>query len=60
MGICPRQAAMAMAMSPFCFLWVKTVPSEEGSASCGVLAGLILSVIAISSVNYAFFLETTA
>ena len=38
-------------MSRFCFLRVKTVPSEEDSASCGVLAGLIKSLIAVSYVN---------
>ena len=52
MGVCPGQAPMAM--SPFCLLRVKTVPSEEDSASCEVLAGLIQSLIAVSSANYAF------
>ena len=52
MGICPGQAPMTM--SPFCLLWVKTVPPEEDSASGGVLAGQIQSLIAISSVSYAF------
>ena len=52
MGICPGQAPMTM--SSFCLFRVKTVPSEEDSASCEVLAGLIQSVIAISSAHYAF------
>ena len=51
MGICPGQALMTM--SSFCLLRVKTVPSEEDSASCEVLAGLIQSLIAVSSANYA-------
>ena len=51
MGICPGQASMTM--SSFCLLRVKTVPSEEDSASCEVLAGLIKSLIAVSSANYA-------
>ena len=55
MGICPRQ--VPIALSPFCLLRVKTVPSEEDFASRGVLAGLIQSVIAISSVNYALSLD---
>ena len=50
MGIWPGQAPIAM--SPFCLLRIKSVPSEEDSAPCGVLAGLIQSVIAISSVKY--------
>ena len=50
MGICPGQALMTM--SSFCLLVVKTVPSEEDSASCEVLAGLIQSLIAVSSANY--------
>ena len=57
MGICPGQAPMAM--SPFCLLRVRNVPSEEDSASCEVLAGLIQSVIAISSAHYAFFSKPT-
>ena len=52
MGICPGQAPMTM--SSFCLFRVKTVPSEEDSASCEVLAGLIQSLIAVSSANYAF------
>ena len=52
MGICPGQAPMTM--SPFCLLRVKTVPSQEDSAACEVLAGLIQSLIAVSSANYAF------
>ena len=52
MGICPGQAPINM--SPFCLLQVKTVPSEEDSASCEVLAGMIQSLIAVSSANYAF------
>ena len=42
-----------MTMSLFCLLRVKTVPSEEDSASCEVLAGLIQSLIAVNTVNYA-------
>ena len=57
MGICPGQAPMTM--SSFCLLRVKTVPSEEDSASCEVLAGLIQSVIAISNANYAFSSKPT-
>ena len=57
MGICPGQAPMAM--SPFCLLRVRNVPSEEDSASCEVLAGLIQSVIAISSAHYAFSSKST-
>ena len=52
MGTCPGQASMTM--SSFCLLRVKTVPSEEDSASCEVLAGLIQFLIAVSSANYAF------
>ena len=52
MGICPGQAPMTM--SSFIFFRVKTVPSEEDSASCEVLAGLIQSLIAIIIANYAF------
>ena len=52
MGICPGQAPMTMGS--FCLFRVKTVPSEENSASCEVLAGLIQSVIAVSSATYAF------
>ena len=51
MGICPGQAPMTM--SSFCHLRVKTVPSEEDSASFEALAGLIQSLIAVSSSNYA-------
>ena len=50
-GICQGHALIAM--SPFCLLRVKTVPSEEDSASCAELAGLIQSLIAVSNVNYA-------
>ena len=57
MGICPGQAPMAM--SPFCLLRVRNVPSEEDSASCEVLAGLIQSVIAINSAHYAFSSKPT-
>ena len=57
MGICPGQAPMAM--SPFCLLRVRNVPSEEDSASCEVLAGLIQSVIVISSAHYAFSSKPT-
>ena len=53
MGICPRQAPMTM--SSFCLLRVKTLPSEEDSASCEVLACLVQSLIAVSSANYALF-----
>ena len=52
MGICPGQAPMTM--SSFCLFRVETVPSEEDSASREVLAGLIQSLIAVSSANYAF------
>ena len=52
MGICPGQAPMTM--SSFCLFRVKTVPSEEDSASCEVLAGLIQSLIAVSR---RFFLQ---
>ena len=52
MGICPGQAPMTM--SSFCLFRVKTVLSEEVSASCEVLVGLIQSLIAVSSANYAF------
>ena len=48
-----------MTMSSFCLFRVKTVPSEEDSASCEVLAGLIQSVIAISSAHYAFSSKST-
>ena len=51
MGVCPGQAPMTM--SSFCLLRVKTVPSEADSASCEVLAGLMQSLIAVSSANYA-------
>ena len=53
MDICPGQALMTM--SSFCLLRVKTVPSEEDSSSCEVLAGLIQSLVAVSSANYALF-----
>ena len=52
MGICPGQAPMTM--SSFCLFRVKTVQSEEDSASCEVLAGLIQPLIAVSSANYVF------
>ena len=55
MGICPGQAPMTIG--PFCLLWVNVVPSEEDSASYGVLADLIQSFIAIGSVNYTFALK---
>ena len=55
MGICPGQAPMTM--SSFILLRVKTVPSEEDSTSCEVLAGLIQSLIAVSSANYALSSE---
>ena len=48
MGIRPGQAPITM--SSFCLLRVETVPSEEDSASCEVHAGLIQSLIAVSSV----------
>ena len=51
MGICPGQAPIVV--SPFCLLRMKPVPSEEDSTPCGVLAGLIQSLIAVSNVNYA-------
>ena len=47
MGICPGQ--VLIALDPFCLLWVKIVPSEEDSASCGALADLFQSVTAIHS-----------
>ena len=53
MGICPGQAPMTM--SSFCLFRVKTVPSEEDSASCEVLAGLIQCLTAVSSAIYASF-----
>ena len=43
-----------MTMSSFCLFRVRTVPSEEDSASSEVLAGLIQSLIAVSGANYAF------
>ena len=52
MGVCPGQAPIAIG--PFCLLLVKVVPSEEDSASCGVLVDIFQSVIAIHSANYAF------
>ena len=55
MGMCPGQAPMTIG--PFCLLRVKVVPSEEDSASSGVLADLIQSFIAIGSVNYPFSLK---
>ena len=58
MGLCPGQAPMTM--SSFCRFRVKTVPSEEDSASCEVLAGLFQSLIAISNANCAFFFGTNA
>ena len=51
MNICSGQAPMTV--SSFCLLRVKTVPSEEVSASFEVFAGLIQSLIAVSSANYA-------
>ena len=61
MGICPGQAPMTM--SPFYLLRVTSVPSEEDSASCEVLAFnplKIQTLISVCSANYAFFLETIA
>ena len=55
MGMCPGQAPMTIG--PICLLRVEVVPSEEDSASCGVLADLVQSFIAIGSVNYTFALE---
>ena len=55
MGVCPGQAPMAI--DPFCLLRVRPVPSEEDSASCGVLADFFQSVTAIYSVIYAFLLK---
>ena len=52
MGICPGQAPMTV--SSFCRFRVKTDPSEEDSASCKVVAGLIQSLIAVRSANDAF------
>ena len=53
MGFCPGQAPMTM--SPICLIRVKTVPSEEDGASCGVLVDLVQSLFA--SVNYDFLLN---
>ena len=55
MGVCPGQAPMTRG--PLCLLRVKVVSSEEDSASCGVLADLIQSFIAIGNVNYTFALK---
>ena len=52
MGVYLGQAPMTL--SPFCLLRVKPVQSQEDSASCEVLAGLIQSLIAVSIANYAF------
>ena len=52
MGMCPGQAPMTIG--PLCLLRVKTVQSQENSASCGVLADLIQYFISIGSVNYTF------
>ena len=52
MGVCPGQAPITI--DPFCLLRVQDVPSEEDSASCGVLADLFLCVTGIHSANYAF------
>ena len=52
MGDCPGQAPITI--DPFRQLRVKVVPSEEDSASCGVLADFFQSVTAIHSANYAF------
>ena len=57
MGICPGRAPIGI--DPFCLLRVKVVPSEEDSASCGVLVDLLQSVTAIHSANYAFSVEIT-
>ena len=56
MGICPMAP---IAMDQFCLLRVNIVPSEEHSASCGVLVDLFQSVTAIRSVNYPFPVEIT-
>ena len=55
MGICSGQTPMTIG--PFCLLRVEVVPSEEDSASCGVLDDLIQSFIAIGSVSYTFALK---
>ena len=55
MGMYPGQAPMTIG--PYCLLRVNVVPSEEDSASCGVLADLVQSFIAISSVIYTFALK---
>ena len=49
MGVCPGQAPIPI--DPFCLLRVKVVPSEEDSASCGVLADIFQSATAIHSAN---------
>ena len=51
MGLCPGQAPMTM--SSFCLFRVKTVPSEEDSASYEMLAGLNQSLVAVSNASYA-------
>ena len=43
-----------MTMSSLSLFRVKTVRSEEDSASCEVLVGLIQSLIAVSSANHTF------
>ena len=57
MDVCPGQApiAVGLILPPS----GKVVPSEENSASCGVLVDLFQSVTAISSVNYAFSVKIT-
>ena len=65
MGICPGQAPMTM--TSFCLFRVKTVTSEEvpllyllnHSASCEVLAGLVQSLTAVNSANYAFLSKSS-
>ena len=52
MGVCPGQAPTTIG--PFCLLRVKIVPSEEDSASRGVLVDLFQSVTAVHSANYAY------
>ena len=52
MGICPGQAPITI--DPFGHLRVKFVPSEEDTASFGVLVDLFQSLTAIRSTNYAF------
>ena len=42
-----------IVMSPFCLIRVKKFQWEEDSPSCGVLDGLIQSLLAVNNMNYA-------